>query len=117
MCLSFCHAFESKHVKSERVLRTVGGVQKCDVLALVDVEVGLGILAQKPLDPPNRPKPPQTPNFPENLALPRNPPGIPTEFILSAIQNPTEFSEFSFWELVDVLKQVGHVDRGARSLS
>ena len=31
------------------------------------------------------------PNFPENPALPRNPPGIPTEFILSAIQNPSEF--------------------------
>ena len=38
--------------------------------------------------------PATTPNpefFPENPASPRNPPGIPTEFILSAVQNPTEF--------------------------
>ena len=30
-------------------------------------------------------------NFPENPALPQNPPGIPTEVILSAMQNPIEF--------------------------
>ena len=45
------------------------------------------LFAQKPFDPPNRPNP----KFSRNPALPRNPPGIPTEFILSAIQNPTEF--------------------------
>ena len=49
------------------------------------------LFAQMPFDPPNHPKPPQTPNFVENLALPRNPPGIPTEFILTAILNSTEF--------------------------
>ena len=59
------------------VLRTRGGAR--------------WLFAQKPFDPPNRPKPPRTPNFAENPALPRNPPGIPTEFILTAIQNPTEF--------------------------
>ena len=36
----------------------------------------------------NHPKPQI---FLKNPALPRNPPGIPTEFILSALQNPTEF--------------------------
>ena len=46
------------------------------------------LFAQKPCDPPNRPKTPQTPNFPENPALPQE---FPTEFILSAIQSPTEF--------------------------
>ena len=49
------------------------------------------LFAQKPFDPPNHPKPPQTSNFPKNPVLPRIPPGIPTEFILSAIQTPTEF--------------------------
>ena len=51
----------------------------------------MAICAKKPFEAPNPPKPPHTPNFPENLVLPRNPPGIPTESILSAIQNPTEF--------------------------
>ena len=49
------------------------------------------LFAQRPFEAPNGPKPPQTPNFPENLALPWNPPRIPTDFILSAIQNHTEF--------------------------
>ena len=47
--------------------------------------VKLSLFAQKPFEAPNRPKQPQTPKFPENPALPE------TEFILSAIQNPTEF--------------------------
>ena len=48
------------------------------------------LFAQKPFEAPNRPKPPQTPKFPEISGLPRNPPGIPTEFILSVIQSPTD---------------------------
>ena len=34
------------------------------------------LFAQKPFDPPNRPKPPQTPNFPEIRRCPE----IPQEF-------------------------------------
>ena len=48
----------------------------------------LWLFAQKPFDPPHHPKPPQTPNFPK---IRRYLPGIPTQFILSAVQNPTEF--------------------------
>ena len=50
------------------------------------------IFAQKPLTPqiaPNSSPNPQI--YPKNPALPHNPPGVPTEFILSAILN----SEFS----------------------
>ena len=58
---------------------------------LLALQVQCWLFAHKPSAAPNRPKPPQTPKFPENPALPRNPSKIPTEFILSAIQNPTEF--------------------------
>ena len=39
------------------------------------------LFVQKPLETPNRPKPLQSQLFPENAVLPRNLPGIPTEFI------------------------------------
>ena len=52
---------------------------------------GLWLLAQKLLEALNRRNHPKPQIFPENPALPRNLPGIPTEFISSAMQNPTEF--------------------------
>ena len=36
---------------------------------------------------------PKAPKFPENPAMPRNAPKIPTEFILSAVLNSPEFSQ------------------------
>ena len=47
--------------------------------------------AQRPLATPNRPKPPQSLIFQEKQSLPRTALGIATEFILCAIQSPTEF--------------------------
>ena len=57
---------------------------------LSSLEKELAICA-KALWAPESPETTPNPRFSRKLGVARNPQGIPTEFILSAIQNPTEF--------------------------
>ena len=67
-----------------------GGEQQYLCLKLA-VKMLNWLFVHKPFQAPNRPKPPQTLNCPENPASSRDFSGLLTEFILSAILNSTEF--------------------------
>ena len=86
------------HIKNTTVILIHnGGGRKRSLKHLVflgensqEVSTDSGYLRKKPFAAPNRPKPPQTQIFPKTRPRPENPPEI-AEFIVSAIQNPTDF--------------------------